>query len=535
MLTVDEEKEMKKILFLIPPNDGMSEYMTTHHKDIPTIHYGILSIASYVKDQLGDRLDVRISNYNTIPFYGFSRNDYLDYLASEIRDYQPDFIGISGMFNFLVDMMDLLIRTIKDHFPECFVFCGGPCGMAYAEKFLLESGADAISNYEGEIPILRLLKADNPWEELDNGKSWLTAKKLQDGFSPEPEYLVDLDEIPPLHFDLLGDLSQYTDVSSVMDLDEKDYLSLPIHTTRGCPFNCIFCASSYVHGKKVRRMSSERVISDVKRMVEEYHINRLEICDDQFLINDRNRIKQILRELSKFNLDITASSGLSIIGIDDEIAYLLKAAGMHSVSLALESGSEYILKQVIEKPVVLSTVTSVVSKLKENGILVHALIVIGFPGEKEEHREETRRFLETSGFDWCSIVCATPIKGSRLYDLCVENHYIEEDVRVESGFYCSVIRTEDFTPEEITRKAYLLNLYLNFIHNYNYENGNYEIAYKYFRYVTNKFPFHAIAFYMLAKTERKLEIPDWRQHMDKFKELSSLGEWKEYAQYFHLI
>lgn len=81
----------------------------------------------------------------------------------------------------------------------------------------------------------------------------------------------------------------------------------------------------------------------------------------------------------------------------------------------------------------------------------------------------------------------------------------------------------------------MLNLYLNFIHNYNYENGNHEIAYKYFRYVTNKSPFHAIAFYMLAKTERKLEIPDWRQHMDKFKELSSLGEWKEYAQYFCLI
>lgn len=282
-------------------------------------------------------------------------------------------------------------------------------------------------------------------------------------------------------------------------------------------------------------MSPERVISDVKRMVEEYHINRLEICDDQFLINDRNRIKQILRELSKFNLDITASSGLSIIGIDDEIAYLLKTAGMHSVSLALESGSEYILKQVIEKPVVLSTVTSVVSKLKKNGILVHAFIVIGFPGEKEEHREESRRFLETSGFDWYSIVCATPIKGSRLYDMCVKNHYIEEDVRAESGFYCSVIRTEDFTPEEITRKAYLLNLHLNFIHNCNYENGNYKTAYKYFRYVTQKFPFHAIAFYMLAKTEHELGMPNWEQHMERFQELSKTGEWKEYAEHFHLL
>lgn len=525
---------MKKILFLIPPNDGMSEYMTTHHKNLPAIHYGILSIASYVKDKLEDAVDVRILNYNTIQFHDFTGEDYLTHLEREIIEFKPDFIGISGMFNFLVDIVDLLIRTIKGKFPECLVFCGGPCGMAYAGKFLLESGADAISNYEGEIPILRLLSEDNPWEEFKTGKSWLTVEKLNENFQPEPEYLVDLDEIPPLHFDLLGDLKQYTEVSSIMDLEEKQYLSLPIHTTRGCPFNCVFCASSYVHGKRVRRMSPERVISDVKRMVEEYHINRLEICDDQFLINDQNRVKQILRGLSEFGVDMTASSGLSIIGIDDEVAYLLKKAGMHAVSLALESGSEYILKKIIDKPVVLPTVKSVVSKLKQNGILVHAFIVIGFPGEKEEHRQESLKFLETSGIDWYSVVCATPIKGSRLYDLCVEKHYIEEDVRAESGFYCSVIKTEDFSPEEITKKAYLLNLHLNFIHNHNYESGNYEIAYKYFRYVTNKFPFHATAFYMLAKTERKLGMPEWKCHMEEFAELSKTGEWREYAEYFCL-
>ena len=529
---------MRKLLLINPFNSGMSELLLTkHNKESVSVRYGILSIASYVKENMKDNVSIKIIDY-TISKYSFSsKEEYYSHLKSYINDFKPDIIGISAMFNFLLDTVKDIAKVCKSCDIKPLVFAGGPCAMAYYEEILNDGYVDGISFFEGEIPILRLCESEDFYQELYLGKSWQTLDKLQRNYNPLPEMIVNLDEIPPLHFDLLEDISEYTHIESLFTLLDVSGVSLPIHTSRGCPFNCIFCASHFVHGKKMRKMSAKRVISDVELMVNKYGLTHLEICDDQFLL-DKPRAKEILMGLQKFNLKVSAPSGVSAFALDEEVVYLMKQAGFSSISLALESGCQHTLNRIIDKPVDLSLLDTILSWFKLYDIRVHASVVNGFPGETKENRLESIQFLRNSKIDWYNVFCATPLKGSRLYDICIEKGYLTDNFKAESGFHAASISTEDFTPAEITRESYLMNLDLNFINNYNLRSGNYQLAHDYFDYVAKKFPFHAFARYCLAKSLEGMccdyQLID--KEMSEFKRIiSSDKEWESYSKYFNII
>ncbi len=112
--------------------------------------------------------------------------------------------------------------------------------------------------------------------------------------------------------------------------------------------------------------------------------------------------------------------------IDDKIGRLLKESGVTTVQLAVESCSDFVLKEIINKPHKVSQVRTAKNILQKNGILVHAYIVLGLPGEMDEHRNESLKIIKEIGFDWVYFFIAAPIVGSRLYKICVENNYLYE-------------------------------------------------------------------------------------------------------------
>ena len=112
------------------------------------------------------------------------------------------------------------------------------------------------------------------------------------------------------------------------------------------------------------------------------------------------------------------------------MAALMKAAGMDTVQLAIKSGTEHMLRNVIKKPLRLSKVAPVVELLHKNGLFVQGFFVIGIPGEREQDRVETAQFIKDVGLDWGSFSLASPIRGSELYDICVRNKYIPDDMKI---------------------------------------------------------------------------------------------------------
>lgn len=525
---------MAKLLFIVPSNDGMGDYAKKMRKTNATIPYGVLSITTFIKCNAKKNHEIRILDLNAEEFDENTSPDSM--IEDSLISFAPDFVGISAAYNFLFSSIIDISRIVKRVLPQAFLFAGGACTTSFYKELLLDNGElDAICFSEGETPILQLLEGPDFQEVVDRKDSFITRTKLQGSFVPKPDFIDDLDEIPLVDFNLL-DMSKYGihRHSYRPDKTEND-ICLPIHTTRGCPFNCVFCIASSLHGKKVRKMSVERVIRDVQIMKEEYGMNVLSIEDDQFLI-DRDRTLKILKGLAEEHISIRAESGLTISYVDEEIAEWLKKAGMEVVYLAIESGSDYVLKEIIDKPINIQDVKTAVKNCRKQDIIIHCFLVIGFPGERESDRQETIDMIIELGIDWSYITCATPVRGSRLYDICLDKGYIDANSLNENAYYVSIINTPEFTSDEITRRAYLMNLELNFMNNHRMKIGDYHLAIGYFSDILSKYPDHAFAQYFAAKAHREIgEMEKYRYHRNEYcKIVNQSREWADYARHFHL-
>jgi radical SAM superfamily enzyme YgiQ (UPF0313 family) len=537
-------KQAKKVLFVIPPYFDIGSYVSKALKarvPIFALPTGVLSMAAYIRaqsnhDVLLEVLDLNREAFNLCGVTTDIKAGIGKIIKDRILKYQPDIVGISALFNTCYNYLELISASCKRSKHDVLVVMGG--GIAtnlYAEILKEFPHIDALCFGEGEIPMTQLLDADTVKECFKSSSAWITRDSLREGRKPESIFVQDLDEIPFFDYTLI-DLSEYKGRSADKLSESTNVRQLSIYTSRGCPFNCVFCASSSVHGRKVRFASVKKVIGEVKQMVDSYHIEMLAIEDDHFLA-DKERAKEILRRLREFGLRIEFPNGMAIYAIDDEIGRLLKKAGVTTVSLAMESGSDFVLREIIDKPLKLDMVQSAVNALRKHGIAVHCCIVLGLPGELEAHREETMQMILKTGFDWIYFNLAVPVVGSRLYKICKERGYlINDDFGEHNTLRCN-IRTPEIDPGYMEEKAYLMNLDANFVRNHNMAIGDYAKALSYFNNVALTYPDHAFAHYYAAEAYAALGGDDEavRRHRERFSELVTANStWKKYAAHFKL-
>ena len=528
---------MKKMLFLRPPTWNMGERAKKNNIIYGTVPYGILSIMSYINYHKKSDIELEILDLNTGNWSHLHEAFFNEELSLYIKTNNFDIVGLSVMYNHMYKYLDKLSTIVKNSSPSTLVIAGGACVTAYYEKILQESlNIDAICYSEGELPVLHLLESDNLSYTLNNHPSFITRDTRN---LPSPTFIENLDEIPIIDYSLI-DLSKYSHHFGIMKPEKiKNENWLPILTTRGCPYNCYFCTSATLSGKKVRVSSASKVIRDITMLKEKYKINTISFDDDQFLYN-KQRAKEILKGIANLNLNVFITAGLTVSLIDDEIPKLLKNAGVKILTFPIESGSEYVLHKIIHKPIKLDNVSKIIDSVKKEGILCHANIIIGFPRELQEHRQESVDFIKNSGVDWCFTFCATALKGSDLYNDCKENGYISDNDFSFDGYTSSSINTPDFTSEEITKKAYLMNLELNFVNNNNMARGDYKTATLYFQHICEKYPDHAFSWYYLSKccehNESIAALVESNKYMSNFEEIIHRSqEWEDYAKYFGLI
>jgi anaerobic magnesium-protoporphyrin IX monomethyl ester cyclase len=519
----------KRILFVIPSYSHA--VIDLHSSPVNVVPFGVLSLASYIEHYCPwvecEILDFNTESQETAQQYAL--------LKSKTMNFKPDIAGLSVMYNACKDQIAPFAKIIKDINPDTILITGGIMATNMPDEIFSESLlVDAVCFGEGEIPVRDLLCSNDPHLLFQEHPSWILNNKARNKKQPSQSFVINLDEIPPIHYSLV-DGKKYT--SQFRNKDGEDGLALPIHSTRGCPFNCIFCCSAANHGRKIRSMSASRFLHDVEQMINEYKITRLSIDDDQFLFH-RERAREILTGLASFGIEIEMANGLTVRFIDDEMASLLKNAGLKIAVLAIESGSQRVLKEIIDKPLKLSEVSRAVKALRRQNLSIHSFFIIGFPGETAEDRKMTRDFIVSTGFDWNGIFIATPFPGSRLYDLCREKSYISHDCVLNSNIFECQINAPDIDPKAITRDAYLLNLDVNFVNNYNMSAGMHKKAAGYFDGISKRYPNHAFVHYFLAKALQC--IPDGdkvliQNHFLRYKEIISADTmWHDYTAFFQL-
>lgn len=191
-------------------------------------------------------------------------------------------------------------------------------------------------------------------------------------------------------------------------------ISLPILTSRYCPFKCSFCGLSKMHklGNTVRMDSPENVYYNIKRIKDDFGIDRINFQDDIFTLNP-DRLFKILDLIKPLNIKFRC---MGRAGYDTEQTYeKLSEAGCSDIAWGIESGSQYILDRM-NKQVKVRDNYNVIQWAKKYGITSRAFFIIGFPGETVNTIEDTKKFIELSDPDQYFVSSFIPYPGTDVGD-----------------------------------------------------------------------------------------------------------------------
>lgn len=194
-----------------------------------------------------------------------------------------------------------------------------------------------------------------------------------------------------------------------------------IFSSRGCPYRCIFCASSMMWNK-VRFHSSQYVFREIKSLVNKYAVKRIDFCDDLF-IADKKRLKKLVFLLEKEGLNKKVQfhvAGRANL-IDDEICILLKKMNVKGLSLGLESGSPEILRYLKGDSVTVDDNLKAINTITKHGLYCMASFIIGSPIDTKKTILETLEFIKKSKLDEVTVYTLTPFPGTPIWDYAVKN------------------------------------------------------------------------------------------------------------------
>jgi len=530
------------VLPVLPMEDlKKSDSPTSQWATSITVPIGVLSIAAYTaknSDTEFKILDLSVEIARHVDEFRSRKWD--DFLKDRLLDLdmksEPDIVGLSSLFNSQMGYMDSVSSMVKRLWPKTIVTAGGglPSNL-YREVFDTASAIDALAIGEGEVPFLGLVKSSNRMEFFETSRGWMTRKKIKAGTPPTMDVIQNLDEIPFLRYDLI-DIEQYQERNRCHGERRPNSIAASIMTTRGCPGRCCFCAAHSVHGRKVRYHSPERILEDIRTLKSRYKANVMLIEDDNFMVNKKRCIK-IMEAISKEGMMVEFPNGLSIGHLDRDIIDSMAKIKVDMAAVAVESGSNRVLNEIIHKPYKdLSKAREVISMLREKGIYIRSYFIIGLPGETKEEIFESVRFMKETGFNWVALMIASPVAGSELYEICKKDNLIMTDKLEDLHFGKCNIKLPHSTPQEMEQLRYLLNLEVNFVENYDLKNGKPELALIGFKDVLNRVENHALAYYYASMCYGMMDKKDLEeQHMKRYKEIvRSSATWAGYARHFNL-
>ena len=198
-----------------------------------------------------------------------------------------------------------------------------------------------------------------------------------------------------------------------------------VFSSRGCPYRCIFCASSRFWNK-TRFFPARYVVKEIKTLYEQYGVREIDFWDDLFIVS-KDRIKEIVRLLRKEGLlgRIKFSCAVRSNLIDESMVKLLKKLNVRGVSMGLESGTSRILDYLKGHSVNINNHQKAIRLFKKYGIEPSASFIIGSPTETRDEIMQTFKFIRDSklrGFAREKGLVSEKMNWSTLNVEFLENH-----------------------------------------------------------------------------------------------------------------
>ncbi len=379
---------------------------------------GLLSLAA--------TLEKRKINVSILDAYAMQLPEYK--VIDTIKSLRPNIVGIYvNIFSFLQAIS--YTEKIKKISKDIIVIWGGPHPTVVTESCFKKSKVDFVVIGEGESTLLEFMENRMNKSNLAHIKGLAYRQGSHFKINSPRERIVDLDSLPLPAYHLLPDMRYYKTRAR-----KRPFMG--IITSRGCPFNCIYCSKD-VFKSRITMRSPENIMEEIDLLVNRYKVRQIDILDDNFAV-DRRRVERLCDLLIERNYKICINLQLGIRAdkVDEGLLRKMRRAGVFKLAFGVETGNELVLRE-IKKQLDLDEVLEASYLARKCGIIVVGYFMIGLPGDNEQTLQETIDFAIKMNPHIANFMMTIPFYGTELYRRIERDGKFLFDTKegISHGFY----------------------------------------------------------------------------------------------------
>ena len=306
----------------------------------------------------------------------------------------PDLVLLSCTMTYWYLGVRTVVDLIRKKFGQVPILLGGVYPTILPHHASAQTGVDKVCQGPGEYRIFSLIN-----------------EVLGDGTCPNLRFET-LEELPIPDYSLL-----------------KNRDSLPLLTSRGCPFRCSFCAS-FLLSERFEQRSPASVLSELETLYRLYRPKNIAFYDDSLLLNKKRHIVPILKKIvqNKLIVSFHTPNGLHVGEIDFELASLLKLAGFQSLYLSQETFEKDLIRVSCPK-VSSDELSEVLDHLERAGFArkkINVYLMVGLPDQNFSGVKESVGIVRDLGAQ-VRLAYFSPIPGTADWKKIVSRGYLDED------------------------------------------------------------------------------------------------------------
>jgi radical SAM superfamily enzyme YgiQ (UPF0313 family) len=403
-----------KIQLFVPPK-GYVAQRWDEGSSMPPL--GILYVAAM--------LETHHYQVEVIPcdILGFTWNDVRECIANG----NADIIGCTTTTENRFDSFTLINEAKKIN-PNIITVLGGPhISMAREDTVKHLNSLDYAVIGEGEFTLLELVQAIEHGHDPAQIKGMIIRKNNEAVFTGNRPFIKDLDVLP-LPARHLIPMEKYN--FSVISRDGKKRKAQNIMTSRGCPFNCYFCATPINWGRQMRGFSIDRVIAEIQLLIDEYQAEFIWFYDDTLNYN-LQRLEQLMDKLIEKQWPIKFCNEFRIDLINKPLLEKMMIAGLDFGFFGIEAGNSRIRKEIVHKNFEIDLAYQFVRYALELGFTPNAFLIFSHFSETWQEALETIQIMENLKAINPQTEITTAIlhiyPGTPIEIIAKANHIIPED------------------------------------------------------------------------------------------------------------
>jgi len=395
--------------------------------------HGLASISAVLKK----------NDIQSISLIHFSKEPDLIKWEEYLKEQKPDIIGIystAEQFHFVRKLISKVPRGI-------FTICGGPHPTCYPMCIEDIPRLDAICIGEGEYPMLELVNALKKGRDYSNIKNLWIKKDGNISRNKTRPFIDNLDELPFEDRELFN---------LQRSIDKYGLKQVRVMTTRGCPYQCTYCANQRISktqsGSYVRFRSSAHIMDELNYLNENYRFKEIFFDDDIFMMDKVVRMEFCKKYPEEIGKPFIFGSRVEFC--DEKILKELKSAGGRRIDFGVESGNEDLRRNILKRNMTNRQILETTKMAKAAGFQVKILNMVGLPAETVNKHLDTVRLNRKIKPDVASISVFYPYPGTELYNYCIEKEYFNPDEPLPEGYISrrsSLLNLPDFSRNDIAK------------------------------------------------------------------------------------